>query len=153
MEMNQYMIDAWNEVVKPEDTVYHLGDIAFKANPNNVCKILDSLNGTKHLIIGNHDKERDLKKYKDHLETIKIYDEISYELNGKQYNFVLFHYPISSFNGAFRKTILIHGHVHNNTDYRYESDFFIKNVSVEMINYRPISIEDIIKEFFPHNFN
>ena len=27
---DEYIIDKWNSVVKPEDKVYHLGDVGFK---------------------------------------------------------------------------------------------------------------------------
>jgi len=47
-EMDEKMIENWNSVVKPNDTIYHLGDFAFFSE-NMVCKILDRLNGKIHL--------------------------------------------------------------------------------------------------------
>lgn len=52
--MNALMVSAWNSVVEPEDTVYYLGDFAMQ--PHMVTAILPTLNGTKVLIAGNHDK-------------------------------------------------------------------------------------------------
>ena len=53
-EMNEALIRRWNSVVKPDDTVYVLGDfimgVAEKAQD-----ILDRLNGNIKLIRGNHD--------------------------------------------------------------------------------------------------
>ena len=50
-EMDQTLIERWNEKVKPEDEVYHLGDFSLAKDPQRVSDILDSLKGTKYLII------------------------------------------------------------------------------------------------------
>ena len=58
-EMNQTIIDHWNEKVSPEDTVYHLGDIALyfvrpeRASQQAVLDVLNQLNGHLVLIKGN----------------------------------------------------------------------------------------------------
>lgn len=54
-EMDERMIKLWNETVKPNDEVYHLGDVAFHT-AERAEKIIKRLNGHKHLIFGNHDK-------------------------------------------------------------------------------------------------
>ena len=51
--MNEHLIYKWNWRVKPEDTVYVLGDFSFKLQVTTA--ILSRLNGTKILIVGNHD--------------------------------------------------------------------------------------------------
>ena len=50
--MNEALIDNWNSVVKKNDKVYHLGDVAF--GKHNL-HYLDRCNGNKVLIMGNHD--------------------------------------------------------------------------------------------------
>ena len=59
--MNHIMIQRWNEVVKPGDVVYHLGDFAFfkKRDIDKVKELLQTLNGVKYLVIGNHDKNKE----------------------------------------------------------------------------------------------
>jgi len=52
-EMNNALINNWNEVVKPNDTVFHLGDFAFTSN-GNWKKLINELNGKIYLILGNH---------------------------------------------------------------------------------------------------
>ena len=52
-ECDELMIQNWNEVVKPQDKIYFLGDLAF--NKNEADKIMPRLNGKKCLIRGNHD--------------------------------------------------------------------------------------------------
>ena len=52
-ECDELMIQNWNKVVKPNDKVYFLGDLAF--NRNKADKILSRLLGRKCMIRGNHD--------------------------------------------------------------------------------------------------
>lgn len=53
-EMHNAMIQTWNETVKEGDEVYVVGDFSLSAR---YCKeILPLLNGTKILVVGNHDK-------------------------------------------------------------------------------------------------
>ena len=58
-EMNKVMTERWNSLVKPGDTVYHLGDLCFhnKIHPKDLIK---KLNGKIILIKGNHDKKKTL---------------------------------------------------------------------------------------------
>lgn len=48
------LVRRWNSVVRPEDVVWHLGDVAL-GKRGEVWPYVDALNGTKHLIAGNHD--------------------------------------------------------------------------------------------------
>jgi calcineurin-like phosphoesterase family protein len=48
------IIRRWNKVVRPEDTVWVLGDIGM-GNEDAYLGLASCLNGTKHLISGNHD--------------------------------------------------------------------------------------------------
>lgn len=54
-EMNEVLIARWNEVVRPEDTVYHLGDVAF-GSVEQGQRIVERLHGSKVLVLGNHDR-------------------------------------------------------------------------------------------------
>lgn len=52
-EMNEDLIRRWNETVEPQDIVIYLGD--FSLGKSWVRNIIPRLNGSKHLIAGNHD--------------------------------------------------------------------------------------------------
>lgn len=52
-EMNEKLIQYWNETVKPDDFVYYLGDFAMAFRPLET--ILPRLHGKKYLVSGNHD--------------------------------------------------------------------------------------------------
>jgi calcineurin-like phosphoesterase family protein len=59
-EMDEVMINNWNSVVKSsDDIVYHVGDFAF----GDFRPYFECLNGTIHLLKGNHDKKDDYHKY------------------------------------------------------------------------------------------
>lgn len=54
-EMNEAIIDNWNSVVGPDDTVFHLGDVAL--GPwSEWAGTLSRLNGYKILVVGNHER-------------------------------------------------------------------------------------------------
>lgn len=54
-EMNEALVDNWNSVVKPEDTVYHLGDFNLGKFDESI-EYAGLLNGHKILVTGNHDR-------------------------------------------------------------------------------------------------
>ncbi len=49
------MIARWNETVSSDDVVYNLGDLSFAHDCKQIENVLRRLNGTHHLIYGNHD--------------------------------------------------------------------------------------------------
>lgn len=53
-EHDRTLISFWNETVSPDDEIWHLGDFA-KGSAEFVSSLLSSLQGRKHLIIGNND--------------------------------------------------------------------------------------------------
>ena len=132
-EHDEYLIYKWNLVVKPEDKVYHLGDVGFR-NFTTLNQILSRLNGSKILIKGNHDNMK-LSQYAQHFKDIRG----SHTLD----KFILTHIPIHP-DSLSRWVGNIHGHMHSNSlpDSRYI------NVSVEQLNdYTPIDFEEIKRKF------
>ena len=134
-EMNESLIDNWNNTVNKSDTVYILGDITMGKSKNKIDSILSRLNGTKIVIKGNHDKEN-IANY--------TYLEESFIVDNESYKFVMFHYPIEDWNGKYRNAIHLHGHSHSEKKSNMKNRY---NVSVEANEYKPVSIEKIIKYF------
>lgn len=56
-EMDEAMVDLWNQTVKPEDVVYHLGDFYWLKGDNwyECERLMRRLHGKIHLIKGDHD--------------------------------------------------------------------------------------------------
>lgn len=148
IDMNQRMFDSWNEVVSPDDEVYYLGDMTYKMNGNTFSKyVANKLNGKIYLIAGNHDKPKIINRFIDRFEWVKDYHTFKYTHEEKEYKFVLFHYPIYSWDGIWRGSIHVCGHTHDNSKEYFENHpGRIINVSCEMLDYKPISIVDVINK-------
>lgn len=143
-EMHETIIYNYLNVVTPQDDVYFLGDFAFRYDSvDEVNNILKRLPGKKYLITGNHDL--DLLKEPNFDKSSFVWIKGYYELRYKKRKFVLFHYPIADWNGRFRGSIHIYGHIHNQI-LPYGGDKRSINVSVESIGYKPISIETILEK-------
>jgi calcineurin-like phosphoesterase family protein len=102
--MDAALIAGWNAVVGPEDSVWHLGDVARR--PAAVADLLARLNGRKHLLRGNNDPDATLAA--EGWASVGDYAEITVE----ERNLVLCHYPFRSWNGQHRGAINLHGHSH-----------------------------------------
>lgn len=106
-EMNELIVQAWNERVKPGDRVYHLGDFSFgKVDPT--CVLTKRLNGAKHLVKGNHDSSKVLDHMGHLFESISTYKSISVA----DLQIVMFHFPIESWDRMHHGAIHLHGHLH-----------------------------------------
>ena len=81
-EMDECMVKSWNERVRPNDKVYHLGDVVMH---RKALSILHRLNGDKVLIRGNHDIFK-LEEYTQHFRDIRGY----HVMNGM----ILSHIPV-----------------------------------------------------------
>ena len=140
--MNKTLIDNWNSTVSNNDTIYFLGDFAFKCNQERATNILRQLNGKKYFIKGNHDKTTWLNRIK---EENLIEDWFDYkEINDNGRMIILCHYPLHSWNGLYHGSYHLYGHVHNLTVENNEWQYRRYNVSVEAINYKPVTLDDLI---------
>lgn len=104
-EMDKALIDCWNAVARPNDTIYHLGDVSFR-NTRETIDILNQLNGTIHLIYGNHDSRqiRNLPRW----ASVKPLAEIKIE--GRK--LILCHYKLATWGNSQRGTLHFYGHSH-----------------------------------------
>lgn len=132
-EMHEYMIQRWNSVVKDNDYVYHLGDVTFQyhAGFNNV---MSRLKGRKRLIVGNHDKI-----WNPNL--MHWFEKADLWRGFKEHDFTCTHFPHrleSLRDGHFN----VHGHIHQNS----MEDLHYINVCVEVRDYTPVHLDQILKE-------
>jgi len=141
-EMEEAYIARWNERVKPEDTVYILGDFAFRASLDRCYQLLSTLNGKKHLIRGNHDKRYDPQFFES------IHDLYELKVNNK--SVVLCHYPLEEWPGYFRGAYHLHGHQHNQPEYNQlmrDKGLRRYDVGVDANKGTPVSLDEIISFF------
>lgn len=147
-EMDQHMIERWNAIVKPEDEVFYVGDFSFRTVDESQV-ILESLHGTKTLILGNHDR-RTPGAYK-RMGFVACHQEFHYVIPEVGRSVTLAHHPMF---GPKAPQILVHGHSHT---YRPVVTTFtttrqlLLNVSVEGLNYEPLSEEKLIAIIQQHD--
>ena len=131
-EMEDAMVQAHNEIVKPTDKVYMLGDIAFNARGLDKVK---QMNGIKILVKGNHDNLK-LHKYVDVFKDIRG----CHVMNG----LVFTHIPIHV-DQLGRFGCNVHGHLHMNRVLHGDKiDPRFLCVSVEHTDLKPIEFEDMV---------
>ncbi len=130
-EMDETIVAKWNKTVRPQDHVYHLGDVAMKRP--DVERICPRLNGHLRLVRGNHDifATSMYLKYFDEVYGSRVLDDM-----------ILTHIPIHPESIKERWHGNVHGHLHSRSS--YSGKYF--NASCEMIDYTPISLEDVKKK-------
>ena len=146
-EMDETMVERWNAVVRPQDTVYHLGDVVI--NKKSLHHV-NRLNGKKRLVRGNHDIFRDTD-YRDagfeSLYGVRVFVD----------QFILSHIPLHPDCVTERFRVNVHGHLHANEVmekfqvtgdemYPYEDQRIDPRylcVSVENTDYRPLSFDEV----------
>lgn len=144
-EMNEKLIENWNNVVSEDDEIYCLGDFGWQLSPNKLQEIGSRLKGHKHLIVGNHDKT------KLHIKS-QIWESVE---NYKKSNIgdrriILCHYPIFDFDNAYRGALHLYGHLHKQNDldeissFHQKKGFYSYCVGADFNNYTPISYEEIM---------
>lgn len=135
-EMDEALIENWNKVVSPKDTIYHLGDFAWQASPQRLKSILSRLNGHKHLILGNHDKRKPHEKS-------TLWESVNDYFFLKKEMVALFHYPIMEWDCFYHGAIHLYGHTHKKLENMSDNSY---HVGVDTNNYAPISLEEIKDE-------
>ena len=128
------MAERWNAAVGPGDTVWHLGDLTRLRNAERIDALLSSLNGEKHLIIGNNDGPATLAWAG--WRSVGHYAEI--EVDGR--GLVLCHYAFRTWNGMGRGRIDLHGHSHG----RLRPAKRQCDVGVDAWDFRPVTLDEIL---------
>ena len=141
--MDEHMIERWNSVVNPGDIVYHLGDVVM-GDKEWFKKNWPRLNGSKRLIVGNHD---DIPFLSSGGFFKKVYMWRMFHEFGLMFSHVPLH-PSSLLRHVDKDTtwpdgceslLNVHGHIHQNAS--PEGPY--RNVSVEAIDYTPVNIEEL----------
>lgn len=146
------MVRRWNSVVKPEDTVYHLGDFIM-GPPETVPEILGELNGHIILVRGNHETKRKLAVYQYYPEKIEVRD-IAYQPYGGLF-FVFCHFPMTD-EGFLdmvvqdnSEVVVVHGHTHDKDPY-FNPTNHVFNVSADVVDFTPVNLSDMHRRVKDH---
>lgn len=147
------LINNWNSIVGPDDTVFHLGDFCF-GNTQKWREIREQLNGHIILIIGNHDWKQltqGVSSLFDHVSPAMRITVDNRTVNLNHYPYLTFaHWKTEVYRDAY--SVALSGHTHirkNDTGFDAEFTKLYKNtqydVGVDLNNYTPISWEEIDK--------
>ena len=151
-DYQKQILDNWNQLVAPNDLVYHLGDVIF-ARKEELADIMNSLNGIKILIRGNHDKA-DTGNSKRKIEGIpNFYTDSGFVAvtDAVIENYILLSHAPMKLSPDIRMNI--HGHFHNSNHRRWEIGYqeMYKNenryklLALEIHGYRPFLLEEFAK--------
>jgi len=130
-EHDDWIVSQWNSVVRKQDITWVLGDVAFSREGLEKVR---RLNGTKHLILGNHDTFA-LSDY------LKVFNKVHGFFKYK--GFWLSHAPVHTI--SLRGLKNIHGHTHSKS---LEDDRYIC-VSVEQCSGVPVGL-DYLRDISPN---
>ena len=145
-EMVEKFIQNWNSVVKPNDEVYHLGDVMLNDTEKGI-EALKKLNGKIHIIRGNHDTDQRAAAY---LECPNVIDvQWATMIKYKRRMFYLTHFYAVAKTPRDEENkqgiIVLHGHTHQTTNFTNDN-YFVYHVGVDSHNFFPVSIEEIIAD-------
>lgn len=160
-EMNYKLVQNWNNVVKPEDTVYNMGDFSLAFRPVEVFS--HQLNGIKKLCPGNHDFCHSYHKKSRNIDNmnkwISKYEEYGWEVLPEQttleipgeMTFNLCHHPYrlaDMYEDKYKDwrpkddgKWLLCGHIHQH--FKVKENMI--NVGVDVWDYTPVSLDTILK--------
>lgn len=121
--MNRDLIERWNSVVGPLDTIIHLGD--FSLGKQSPSEFLRKLNGKRKILVrGNHDRSAERMLSYGFTE---VYEKWNYE------GWMLQHHPIKT-----NKKLLC-GHIHE----KWRRLGWTINVGVDVWGYTPRTLAEI----------
>lgn len=134
-QLHRKLLYNHNAVIKPEDTLYIVGDVYWKTSVEELRRILDNYNGRKVLILGNHDR---LKPF-DYIEA--GFSSVHTSLRVEE--FILVHDPCYSI--VYPETNFICGHIHD----LFKKQKNALNVGVDVWDFKPVSIVQVRESFNP----
>jgi calcineurin-like phosphoesterase family protein len=135
--MDGQMIDTWNSIVQPHDTVFHLGDFCLGDHRPYLLR----LHGEKHLCPGNHDKEKNYRKLiqlENGWHSVQGLREIKIE----DTKIVLCHYALRVWNQSHRGSLHFYGHSHASLP----GDTQSTDVGVDCFGFKPVTLHEIKKQ-------
>lgn len=143
--MNETLIRNWNEVVAPDDTVWHLGDFAF-CQLRQFEELLRRLNGHKNVVLGNHDKV--IINHRKHLLQSGLFESIERDVELRLDDapmIVLHHYGKRVWNKSHYGSIHLYGHSHGSLPpYGKSVDVGVDCREVGP-GYRPYSLTEVLQ--------
>lgn len=131
-EHDDALIEIWNATVGAGDTVWHLGDFTYKSSTPAEA-YFRRLNGTKHLVTGNHDRSSVTS-----LPWASVQSTAEIAVDGVRV--FMAHFPHLEWPGYWRQSLHLFGHVHG----RREGVGRSCDVGVDAWSLRPVSLREVL---------
>lgn len=136
LEMDETLIHNWNQVVAPDDTIFVLGDVAFKGTTFK-STLFPRLNGYKILIKGNHDAGRDAMIRFGFQEAYlmargRLWDGMTYMMT---------HVPLRG--QSHKADFMLCGHVHEKWCYSKPN---FHNVGTDQWDFQPQRVKTVLEQ-------
>ena len=149
-EMNEKIVENWNNIVKPDDRVICLGDLMLNNNEEGI-KYINQLNGEIILIWGNHDTNA--RQEAIHLNCPSIITlGYAHQFRYEKFSIYLSHYPTITSNFDDKnftyRTFNLHGHTHSLTPWIDPNNPFMYDVGMDAHNCKPILIDNILDDIY-----
>ena len=157
-EMNEAIIERWNNVVKPGDTVYHLGDIALMDNAGGI-RCVNRLNGNIIWLLGNHDSPSRVREFINNCNNLQVCKDryattMKFTVLNMNLQFYLSHYRTITTNfdqkDFTRRVINLHGHTHQKENWEDLTNPFCYHVGLDSHNCTPVHIEEVVTDIKQH---
>jgi len=129
------IINLWRMLVKEDDLLIHLGDVALPDSDKEIWEIIQRLPGRKILVMGNHDK-RSAKWY---MERGFAFACDAFELS----NILFTHRPQLEIPAGIHHNV--HGHLHSGEHRAFEALPKHRLVSLEQSGYGPVLIDRVLR--------
>ncbi|MFW6311689.1 MAG: metallophosphoesterase [Nanoarchaeota archaeon] len=143
------LIALWNSVVPKDATVFHGGDFIFTGNIEYTRELVDKLNGTIYLTLGNHDYKNSLNRevFKTIFEDVQDIYYITVEDEELEYNCMniqICHYPLYYWRSGY---VHLHGHIHSGprstSNEKLSFHPLRYDIGIDNNDYKPISYHDL----------
>ncbi len=143
-EHDEALVQNWNRVVTPDDTVYHLGDFAYGLDDegDRLQWLFSRLNGRKHLVLGNHDLDDSGRMHPTvaSLGWVERPEHLMHVLLDG-HRIVLSHYAHREWQGGQKGAYHFYGHAHGTLPGSGRS----RDVGVDLadVRFTPQTFEDL----------
>jgi calcineurin-like phosphoesterase family protein len=128
--MDAALIQNWNALITPEDTVYHLGD--FGVRPD----IIAELQGTISFLPGNYDTPEILAVLATRCQFIQPNTSVNFD----GHYFQLIHEPCEASAPISPDHFFLYGHIHKLQMVKRNG----LNVGVDCHHFKPLALADVI---------
>lgn len=135
---DETLIARWNAAVRPEDTVWHLGDFSYRCSEDYARSVFGRLRGRyRFLVRGNHDRISVRLPWDGIFDVARV--AVPDPATGTTVGLFLFHYACRVWPRMHRGDLHIYGHSHGTLPGTATST----DVGVDCFGFRPVTLDEI----------